>query len=725
MFQIRVFCLLLCFSITQGTKCPSGCRMQGLIHEMDQDFTDRIAKIKKLLSDNQESYKSSNILKQEITTILERNLVDEQRLDESYGQTTDDLRRRIVTLKQRVVNHVNRIKSMQSTIENQVGEIKRLEVDIDIKLRGCKGSCARVPNYNVDMGSYDTIQKQLVQTKSINIQSELESKPLKVLKIRPLKDSVPSHFKTGPLSQQEARVLDYIKVMEVVVEDSGLESRGSPVVVSRPETAGQPHTGKLVTTTTTDEGGSSDIRIVRPGTHTLTCIKTITKKVIQGPDGTREEIAEHYRTPEGGECSHTGDFEKGAGGSTYYSKLTTGGSAVGGNVGGGGSGLPDLSSLHPDAKEFFSSASGGRVHTLETHHSTGTVGRPDFSDLGEGEEEDLSRFDHSSPVFEPMASGGSTHSKTAVSGGSTYSRTVVSGSSSSSAFNKGGSTFETKSIKIPLLQGELEGVLHDQSGEDNPDFRARSSNTGGVKQGESSIRTDCEDIRQKHTSGTRSGLFKIKPAGSSKGFSVYCDQETTLGGWLLIQQRLDGSLNFNRTWDDYKKGFGNVDGKGKGEFWLGNENLHMLTQKDSVLRVELEDWEGNEAYAEYNVQIGSESEGYKLIISNYEGTAGDALIKGSEEGGSQYTAHANMTFSTFDRDSDQWEENCAEMYGGGWWYNNCQAANLNGMYHSGGQYDPRNNVPYEIENGVIWVPFRPSDYSLKTVRMKIRPVETE
>jgi len=215
------------------------------------------------------------------------------------------------------------------------------------------------------------------------------------------------------------------------------------------------------------------------------------------------------------------------------------------------------------------------------------------------------------------------------------------------------------------------------------------------------------------------------PAGSAKVFSVYCDQETTLGGWLLIQQRLDGSLNFNRTWEDYKKGFGSLDVKGRGEFWLGNENLHILTQKDTVLRVEIEDWEGNKAHAEYNIHVGSESEGYRLRVSNYKGTAGDALIKGSEEDGSEYTAHTNMKFSTFDHDSDQWEENCAEVYGGGWWYNNCQAANLNGIYYLGGQYDPRNNIPYEIENGVIWLPFRPSDYSLRVVRMKIRPVETD
>lgn len=234
---------------------------------------------------------------------------------------------------------------------------------------------------------------------------------------------------------------------------------------------------------------------------------------------------------------------------------------------------------------------------------------------------------------------------------------------------------------------------------------------------------DCDDIRQKHSSGAKSGIFKIRPEGSTKVLSVYCDQDTQLGGWILIQQRQDGSVNFNRTWQDYKNGFGSVDAGGKGEVWLGNENIHLLTQKDTILRIELEDWSGEKVYAEYNIQLGSEAEGFTLKVSQYEGTAGDALIEGSKEDG-EYTSHINMKFSTYDRDSDKWEENCAEMYGGGWWYNNCQASNLNGIYYIGGQYDPRNNFPYEIENGVVWVPFKAADYSLKTVRMKMRPVET-
>lgn len=64
----------------------------------------------------------------------------------------------------------------------------------------------------------------------------------------------------------------------------------------------------------------------------------------------------------------------------------------------------------------------------------------------------------------------------------------------------------------------------------------------------------------------------------------------------VIQRRDDFGEpreNFNRDWADYKNGFGDP----AKEFWLGNENIYMLTNnEDYMLRVELEDFEGNKRY---------------------------------------------------------------------------------------------------------------------------------
>lgn len=187
-----------------------------------------------------------------------------------------------------------------------------------------------------------------------------------------------------------------------------------------------------------------------------------------------------------------------------------------------------------------------------------------------------------------------------------------------------------------------------------------------------------------------------------------------MGGWVLVQQRQSGAVSFNRSWVEYRDGFGSVDAQGNGELWLGTHNLHLLTKGgETMLKVELEDWEGGAASAEYSVRVGSEDEGYALHVSGYEGDAGDALLVPTSNMASHWCLNG-MRFSTFDRDADKWEGNCAQVFGGGWWYNSCQAANLNGVYHPGRHAPPGNN-------GVVWPTYKPDGYSLKTARMLLRP----
>ncbi|NXS48434.1 FIBA protein, partial [Balaeniceps rex] len=219
----------ICADDDWGTKCPSGCRMQGLIDETDQDYSHRIDKIKKLLAENENNYKKSNQIIVETIKVVKPDLDSAQQVDETYGHVSGELRRRIVTLKQRVVTQVNRIKALQSSIQEQVVEMKRLEVDIDIKIRACKGSCARSFDYQVDKESYDNIQKQLTQANSINLHPELQTMSLSTLKMRPLKDSnVPEHFKHKPLPEMQAlNIINNIKQMQAVLERSETDTNPS------------------------------------------------------------------------------------------------------------------------------------------------------------------------------------------------------------------------------------------------------------------------------------------------------------------------------------------------------------------------------------------------------------------------------------------------------------------------------------------------------------------
>ena len=125
---------------------------------------------------------------------------------------------------------------------------------------------------------------------------------------------------------------------------------------------------------------------------------------------------------------------------------------------------------------------------------------------------------------------------------------------------------------------------------------------------------NCADIYKR---GERNdGVYTIKPDNIS-AFDVFCDQTTAGGGWTVFQKRQDGSVDFYLNWSDYKQGFGDLTS----EFWLGNDKIHRLTSDDNnKMHVDLEDFEGNTAYAEYDMfGVMNENNKYKLILGPYSG----------------------------------------------------------------------------------------------------------
>ena len=115
---------------------------------------------------------------------------------------------------------------------------------------------------------------------------------------------------------------------------------------------------------------------------------------------------------------------------------------------------------------------------------------------------------------------------------------------------------------------------------------------------------------------TTSGVYSIDPDAQG-AFDVFCDQKTEGGGYVLIQQRKDGSVDFYRGWDDYKNGFGDFGG----EFWLGLDKIHRLTsQTKNELLVDLIDWDGNSAQALYKgFTVDGEDTNYRMNLDSFAG----------------------------------------------------------------------------------------------------------
>ncbi|VDH90416.1 Hypothetical predicted protein [Mytilus galloprovincialis] len=203
--------------------------------------------------------------------------------------------------------------------------------------------------------------------------------------------------------------------------------------------------------------------------------------------------------------------------------------------------------------------------------------------------------------------------------------------------------------------------------------------------------TDCSDVKHKH-----SGIYRIFPVGIPEGLLVYCDMETDGGHWTVIQRRIDGSVDFYRTWQDYSKGFGNLIG----EFYLGNEYIHVLThQAECELRVDLRNSSNYSSYASYSTfAISSNATRYSLNVSgfNIKSHAGDSLTD------------VNMNkFKTFDVSDDNF---CPSARHGAWWYGYCSLGNLNGKYLQPGT---------KLVSGIRWDTLE-NGISLSYADMKIR-----
>ncbi len=91
---------------------------------------------------------------------------------------------------------------------------------------------------------------------------------------------------------------------------------------------------------------------------------------------------------------------------------------------------------------------------------------------------------------------------------------------------------------------------------------------------------DCTDVEPMQDclkflqAGFRKNGLYIHDSHRFSEINVFCDQTSGGGGFTTILRRQDGSVSFQRSWKDYKSGFGNL----LTEFWFGNENMHDLTK---------------------------------------------------------------------------------------------------------------------------------------------------
>ncbi|XP_065901757.1 fibrinogen-like protein 1 [Dysidea avara] len=156
---------------------------------------------------------------------------------------------------------------------------------------------------------------------------------------------------------------------------------------------------------------------------------------------------------------------------------------------------------------------------------------------------------------------------------------------------------------------------------------------------------------------------------------AYCDTGNG-GGWLVVQRRKDGSIDFNNTWFEYEDGFGKLTG----EFWYGLRALHCITRQGSwEMRIDIKYNDGTSNFLQYEqFKVASAKDNYKLSVGGFHGSTSD------------YMAYYNgMAFTTKDVDNDQFNGyNCAitnfgvDRPTGGWWYKSCHSNIMPNMLYT-------------------------------------------
>ena len=190
---------------------------------------------------------------------------------------------------------------------------------------------------------------------------------------------------------------------------------------------------------------------------------------------------------------------------------------------------------------------------------------------------------------------------------------------------------------------------------------------------------DCFDLRCYRLSEGIDGPHIIYPERENlPSLEVSCDQDAHGGGWIMFQRRVDGKLNFTRTWDEYRSGFGN-NGGNTTELWLGLEPvyqlLHSFGGREVTLRIELDAFDGNVGWVEaYAFRMRGAKASYRLYWLKSRGA--------TQMMADSWDFNKEHAFKTFDATNG--EGKCLKKFKGGWWYSrpcdNAPGVHMNGDY---------------------------------------------
>ncbi|XP_046349583.1 fibrinogen-like protein 1 [Haliotis rufescens] len=191
-----------------------------------------------------------------------------------------------------------------------------------------------------------------------------------------------------------------------------------------------------------------------------------------------------------------------------------------------------------------------------------------------------------------------------------------------------------------------------------------------------------QDCSEGHTTDHYKGqrdVFYIHPNSSSVKYRVFCTMDYK-GKTYFMRRSYDFSyVNFARSWEEYKHGFGDL--QENGNFWAGLEMLHRVTtNRDHKLVVMASFQENTDVHWRQHFYNDFKTDGeanlYKFSYTSSSPNNWDVDDRELMDG---LGSSIGIPFSTYDNDNSPDPANCPNISESGWWFKLCHEYNPTGQ----------------------------------------------
>ncbi|XP_018611790.2 fibrinogen alpha chain [Scleropages formosus] len=153
--------LPLCSSDELKSRCPSGCTVQGLLDAAERSVSQRISKICERIIEDENALNRTLLLTKELYYDQRRTIVKHYIAETRQLELQEELQLKLSTLQKRSADLAKMLEAKRSLIRQQIMAMHQTEVDVDIKMRACQGSCRSAFIYHINPQDYESLEDEL------------------------------------------------------------------------------------------------------------------------------------------------------------------------------------------------------------------------------------------------------------------------------------------------------------------------------------------------------------------------------------------------------------------------------------------------------------------------------------------------------------------------------------------------------------------------------------